>query len=44
MKEIKKEIQKLIATWLMNWAFSVMPDCSFKIKYADFMSKEIINF
>ena len=33
---MKKEIRKLIATWLMNITFWILPDGEFKKKYSSF--------
>lgn len=42
-KTFRTEFRKLIATILMNWAFQIMPTCDFKNKYADFMTKNIMD-
>lgn len=34
---MKKEIQKLIATWLIDLTFWILPDGEFKKQYANFM-------
>lgn len=44
MKEFCIEFRKLVATWFMNWAFQIMPDCDFKTKLARFIRDNIMDF
>lgn len=41
IREIKTEIKKLIATWCLDWALSVLPDGEFKVRYAMFLTQNI---
>ena len=43
MKNIKREIRKIIGGILLNLAFSAFPDCSFKIKLALFIRDNIMS-
>lgn len=40
---MKKEIRKLIAVKLLDWSFSIMPDCRFKTELAKLMSDNLLD-
>jgi len=40
---MKTELKKLIAVKLLDWSFSIMPDCKFKIELAKLMSNELLK-
>lgn len=40
---MKKEIRKLIAVKLLDWSFSIMPDCRFKNELARLMSDKLLD-
>ena len=37
------EIKKWLAVKLLNWSFSIMPECKFKTELAKLISTELLN-
>lgn len=40
---MRKEIRKLIAVKLLDWSFSIMPDCRFKTEMAKLMADKLLD-
>jgi hypothetical protein len=40
---MKTEFKKWLAIKLLDWSFSIMPDCTFKIKLAKLISADLLN-
>jgi hypothetical protein len=40
---MKTEFKKWLAVKLLNWSFSIMPECEFKIELAKLISTELLN-
>ena len=36
---MKIELRKIICVWLFDLAFWIMPDCFFKVKFAEFLTQ-----
>ena len=40
---MKTEFKKFIAVKLLDWSFSIMPDCKFKIELAKLISSDLLK-
>ena len=38
---MKKELRKYIASKMLLWTYYILPDCTFKIGYSNFIKKYI---
>ena len=39
-----KEFRKLMCVWLINWCFTIMPKCNFKVKFSEFLKENLMDF
>jgi hypothetical protein len=40
---MKTEFKKWLSVLLLDWSFSIMPDCKFKIELAKFIDENLMN-
>ena len=41
---MRNELRKIICVWLFDLAFWIMPDCFFKVKFAEFLKQYLRDF